>query len=146
MDELDQLWPLGVGADLFLNKVSACRVQQIARRCVCFVLFVLFCFVCFVVVVAGLVVCFVLFCVVLFCLFIMFACFVLFVWLVGWLVGWLFMVVCLWLLLCVAILDVCGQVVQRDSTRSSFVRQHLCWCAAPLGILDKADGAGPWAG
>ena len=93
MDELDQLWPLGVDADLFLNKVSACRVQQIARRCVCFVLFVLFCFVC-VVVVAGLVVCFVLFRFVLFCLFILFACFVLFVWLVGWLVC------CLWLFVC----------------------------------------------
>ena len=142
MDELDQLWPLGVDADLFLNKVSACRVQQIARRCVCFVLFVLFCLFCcccwF-----GCLFCFVLCC---FVLFVYYVCLFCFVCLVGWLVGWLFMVVCLWLLLCVAILDVCGQVVQRDSTRSSFVRQHLCWCAAPLGILDKADGAGPWAG
>ena len=132
MDELDQLWPLGVDADLFLNKVSVCRVQLIARRCVCFVSLVLFCFVCCVAV-AGLAVCFVL-C----CLLILLVCFVLSVWLVG----------CLWLLLvvvvvCVAIFDVCGQVVQRDSTRNSFVRLHLCWCAAPLGILDKADGVGP---
>ena len=31
LDELTELWPLGIDADLFLNKVSACRVQQIAK-------------------------------------------------------------------------------------------------------------------
>ena len=31
LDELMELWPVGIEADLFLNKVSAVRVEQIAR-------------------------------------------------------------------------------------------------------------------